>query len=68
MSGRILNWLSNTVLVVLGVLILAPFLWLFITSVVPKDRALKVISHLSRQKEHAWVIGEIVKGEGVTIQ
>lgn len=39
MSGRVLNWLGNTILVVLGVLILAPFLWLFITSVVPEDRA-----------------------------
>lgn len=39
MSARILNWLNNTVLVVLGVLILAPFLWLFITSVVPEERA-----------------------------
>ena len=36
--------------------------------VVPKERALKVISHLAREKEHAWVIGEIVKGEGVSIQ
>ena len=36
--------------------------------VVPKQRALKVISHLAKYKEHAWVIGEIVKGEGVSIQ
>jgi phosphoribosylformylglycinamidine cyclo-ligase len=36
--------------------------------VVPKEKALKVISHLSKFKEHAWVIGEIVKGNGVTIQ
>jgi len=36
--------------------------------VTPKNRALKVISHLNRHKEHAWIIGEIVKGEGVSIQ
>jgi phosphoribosylformylglycinamidine cyclo-ligase len=36
--------------------------------VTPKDRALKVISHLTQCGEHAWVIGEIVKGQGVTIQ
>ena len=36
--------------------------------VTPKDRALKVISHLGKFKERAWVIGEIVKGQGVTIQ
>ncbi len=36
--------------------------------VTPKDRALKVISHLTKWREHAWVIGEIVKGSGVTIQ
>ena len=36
--------------------------------VTPKERALKAISHLSRSGEHAWVIGEIVKGHGVTIQ
>ena len=32
------------------------------------DRALKVISHLAKFKERAWVIGEIVKGKGVSIQ
>lgn len=36
--------------------------------VTPKDHAAKVISHLAGFKEHAWVIGEIVKGEGVSIQ
>lgn len=36
--------------------------------VTPQDRALKVISHLIQCGEHAWVIGEIVKGQGVTIQ
>jgi phosphoribosylaminoimidazole (AIR) synthetase len=36
--------------------------------VVPARRASKVISHLAKHKEHAWVIGEIVQGEGVTIQ
>ena len=36
--------------------------------VTPKDRALKVISHLAKFKQRAWIIGEIVKGEGVTIQ
>ena len=36
--------------------------------VTPKERALKVIKHLGRSGEHAWVIGEIVKGKGVTIQ
>ena len=36
--------------------------------VTPKKRALRVISHLSQFKEHAWVIGEIVKGQGVTVQ
>ena len=36
--------------------------------VTPKERALKVISHLLKFKHHAWVIGEIVKGEGVTVQ
>ena len=36
--------------------------------VTPKERALKVISHLAKFKQHAWIIGEIVKGEGVTIQ
>ncbi|WP_163513600.1 carbohydrate ABC transporter permease [Fodinicola acaciae] len=37
--SRVLNWLGNLMLVALGILILAPFLWLFITSVVPEDRA-----------------------------
>lgn len=36
--------------------------------VLPKDRALKAISHLVKHKERAWVIGEIVPGEGVTLQ
>ncbi len=36
--------------------------------VAPQERAQKITSHLTRQKEHAWVIGEIVKGEGVSIQ
>ncbi len=36
--------------------------------VTPEDRALKVISHLAKFKERAWIIGEIVKGEGVSIQ
>ena len=36
--------------------------------VTPKERALKVISHLAKFKQHAWVVGEIVKGKGVTIQ
>ncbi len=36
--------------------------------VTTKDRALKVISLFSKFKEHAWVIGEVVKGEGVSIQ
>jgi len=36
--------------------------------VTPARRAGKVISHLAKFKEHAWVIGDIVKGEGVSIQ
>ena len=36
--------------------------------VTPKDRAQKVISLLTKSGEHAWVIGEIVKGKGVSIQ
>ena len=36
--------------------------------VLPKDRALKAISHLAKHNERAWVIGEIVPGEGVTLQ
>ena len=36
--------------------------------VTPKERALKVISHLAKFKQHAWVVGEIVKGQGVTVQ
>ncbi len=31
-------------------------------------RALKVISHLSKFKERAWFVGEIVEGKGVVIQ
>ncbi len=36
--------------------------------VTSKERSLKVISHLKKMGEHAWVIGEIVKGNGVTLQ
>ena len=36
--------------------------------VTPKERAQRVISHLAKFKQHAWVVGEIVKGEGVTVQ
>ena len=36
--------------------------------VTPKENALKVISHLAKFKQHAWIVGEIVKGEGVSIQ
>jgi phosphoribosylformylglycinamidine cyclo-ligase len=36
--------------------------------VVPKDRAFKVVSHFTKLKERAWVIGDIVKGVGVVIQ
>ena len=36
--------------------------------VAPKERARKVILHLGKHKERAWVIGEIVKGKGVSIQ
>jgi phosphoribosylformylglycinamidine cyclo-ligase len=36
--------------------------------VTPKENSTKVISHLAKFKEHAWMIGEIVKGKGVTIQ
>ena len=36
--------------------------------VTPKDRALKVISHLNKAGEQAWVVGEIVKGKEVSIQ
>ena len=36
--------------------------------VVPKDKAQRVISHLKKEGERAWVIGEIVKGNGVTLQ
>ncbi len=32
------------------------------------QRAAKVISHLKKTGERAWVIGEIMKGKGVTIQ
>lgn len=35
---------------------------------VPEERALAVVSHFQRAGERAWVIGEVVKGEGVTIQ
>lgn len=34
----------------------------------PKDRAQRVVSHLKKEGERAWVIGQIVKGKGVTIQ
>jgi phosphoribosylformylglycinamidine cyclo-ligase len=36
--------------------------------VTPQEHALRVIAHLKRLGERAWVIGEIVKGKGVTIQ
>ena len=36
--------------------------------VTPKERAVKVISELARRKEHAWVVGEVIAGQGVTIQ
>ncbi len=36
--------------------------------VTPAAHSRKVISHLSKFKERAWVIGEIVKGKGVSIQ
>ena len=36
--------------------------------VTSSDRALKVISHLAKFKERAWIVGEIVKGKGVSIQ
>ncbi len=36
--------------------------------VVPRKRAFKVISHLGRYKLRSWVIGELTKGGGVTIQ
>ena len=36
--------------------------------VVPKKHERKVISTLWKHKERAWVIGEIVKGDGVVIQ
>ncbi|OIO38532.1 MAG: phosphoribosylformylglycinamidine cyclo-ligase [Candidatus Omnitrophica bacterium CG1_02_46_14] len=36
--------------------------------VTPPNRARKVISHLAKFNEHAWIVGEIVKGEGVSIQ
>lgn len=36
--------------------------------VTPKARALKVISHLARHGERSWLVGEITKGPGVSIQ
>lgn len=36
--------------------------------VTEKERAQKVISQLAKFKERAWVIGEVVKGEGVSVQ
>ena len=36
--------------------------------VTPADRARKVISHLAKFEERAWIVGEIVKGKGVSIQ
>ncbi len=36
--------------------------------VTTRERSLGVIAHLAKFKERAWVIGEIVKGKGVTIQ
>ncbi len=35
---------------------------------VPSGRARAVVSHFQKEGERAWVIGEIVKGKGVTIQ
>ena len=36
--------------------------------VVPKECAQKVVNHFAKFDERAWVIGEIVKGEGVVVQ
>lgn len=36
--------------------------------VTPKDRVMKVITHLAKFKERAWVVGEITSQEGVVIQ
>jgi len=36
--------------------------------VTPKDRTVKVIQHLAKLGERAWVIGELIKGDGVSIQ
>jgi phosphoribosylformylglycinamidine cyclo-ligase len=36
--------------------------------VVPRERAVSSIRVLKAQGERAWLIGDIVKGEGVTIQ
>ncbi len=36
--------------------------------VTPKENAVKVISHLATFKQHAWIVGEIIKGEGVMVQ
>ncbi len=36
--------------------------------VVPRNRAARVVSFLKKQKERSWIIGEVVKGDGVTIQ
>lgn len=33
-----------------------------------RENALKVIAHLSKHKERAWIIGDIIKGEGVYLQ
>lgn len=36
--------------------------------VTPRERAVKVISHLKASGERAWVVGEITKGAGVTVK
>lgn len=36
--------------------------------VTPKERAQKVISFLAKLGQRSWVVGEIVKGKGVTVQ
>ncbi len=36
--------------------------------VTPKNRALKVISHLQKHGERAWIVGEVTKGGGVSVQ
>lgn len=36
--------------------------------VTPQGSAQRILGHLKAHKEHAWIIGEIVKGSGVSIQ